>query len=69
MYGMLILKKYNVDDFITIKNQTVKEIWEHDKKRIELIESLGYKVKTVWESDYKDNPEKVIKECHEFLRS
>lgn len=62
-------KKYNADDFITIKNQTVKEIWEHDKKRIELIESLGYKVKTIWESDYKDNPEKVIKECHEFLRS
>lgn len=62
-------KKYKSTDFVPIKEMRAEEIWDYDKKKIERIENLGYKVKVVWESDYKDNPEKVIKECHEFLRS
>ena len=46
---------------------SVKAIWEADKKRLQGIEKLGYKVFVVWESEYDDNPEKVISDCIAFL--
>lgn len=40
----------------------VKEIWEHDKKRNKQIESFGFKVIVLWESDIKElNSEKLWK--------
>lgn len=61
--------KYKATDYISIYDATAQEIWNLDKKRIDLIESQGYKVKIVWENDYRTNPDKVITECCEFLRS
>lgn len=43
-------------------------IHQRDDIRIKLFESLGYKVKIVWESDYNADKEKVINECTEFLK-
>jgi hypothetical protein len=63
-------KKYHSNETITLKGgRTAKEIWEADAKKIALAEANGYQVKVVWESDYKKNPEIVIKECIEWLKS
>ena len=32
------------------------------------LESLGYDVKVVWESDFKEDPGKTINECVKFLK-
>ncbi len=41
--------------------------WAIDAAKIKYAESQGYKVLVVWESDFKLNKEKVIKECIQFL--
>lgn len=46
---------------------TAHEIWEYDKNKIELAESYGYDVLVIWEKDYHDNPETIIKKYIEFL--
>lgn len=62
---------YNETNYIAKSGcgKTVKDIWEYDKNRLDAISKAGYKVKVVWESDYHKNPEKVIDECVEFLKS
>lgn len=70
-------KYYKPDDIMKfIQKQRTKyngdkasDIWEYDRKKKNALEKLGYKVKVVWESDYHKNPEKVIDECVEFLKS
>lgn len=50
-----------------IRKKLVKDVWEHDKRKIsDLIES-GYKVLVIWESDYCNDPENVLKLCKEFI--
>ena len=49
--------------------QTADEIWENDARRIQSLEKLGYQVKVVWEHDYRANPQKIVCECIEFLKS
>lgn len=39
------------------------EIWEKDKKKNALLESYGFDVIIIWENDYKNNKEKVVKQC------
>lgn len=51
------------------KKITAEEIWLKDKKKIDLLNSLGYEVKIVWESEYRENEEKLIQESVDFLRS
>lgn len=62
-------KFYNPDDVI-IKNITAKEIWEQDKERIDRLShvvsedndfAVEYRVEIVWEDDYKNNKENVLK--------
>jgi len=48
---------------------TAKQIWDFDKKKISYIESIGYEVLVIWESDYKQNPEKIIQDCIDFLKN
>ena len=46
---------------------TAKEIWKHDKDKIKYAKKHGYDVHTVWESDFRNEPETVIKKCMDFL--
>lgn len=55
------------DDFQKTLGIIAKERWETDRIRQNKLEALGYKVKIVWEKDYNQDKEKVIKECKEFL--
>ena len=60
--------KYTENYFHKHRQLTAKQIWEYDKLKKENSESIGFKVLTIWENDYKQNDEKVIKECIEFLK-
>lgn len=42
-------------------------IWEQNEFKKQVAEEQGFKVLYVWESDYKQNKEKIVKECLQFL--
>ena len=46
-----------------MKEQTAKEIWNFDKIKKETLESFGYIVYTVWESDYREKQSFIIDDC------
>lgn len=48
---------------------TAKERWELDRRKVESLEALGYKVLVVWESDWKKRQLSVIKEIIDAANS
>lgn len=50
-------------------NITAKMIWNRDELKNKFAEDAGYKVIVVWESDYKENKEKVINELIEAINN
>lgn len=50
-----------------VKKRSAAQIWEHDAARIRIIEDAGYQVLTIWEKEYKDNPDLVIGKCIGYL--
>lgn len=42
--------------------------WKKDKEKIKVAEDQGYEVLVIWESEYKQNKEDVIKQCIQFLK-
>lgn len=44
-------------------------VWEGEKDKINLLNSLNYDLLIIWESDYKKNKEGVWQECLNFLNS
>jgi G:T-mismatch repair DNA endonuclease (very short patch repair protein) len=59
--------KYSSDYYNKSKRLSAQQIWDNDKKKICVAESQGYKVLTIWESDWKINKQKCIDECVRFL--
>ena len=51
------------------KDLTSKEIWNYDKKKFDVLENIGFKMLIVWESEYKENPDKIIKNCLHFINN
>lgn len=51
------------------KRSYAKEIWEYDARKKECAEKQGYKVFTIWEKDWRENKQKVIKECLNYINS
>lgn len=60
-------KKYNEDYFNKKMKKTAKEIWEHDKIRINHLKTLGFDVMIIWEHDYMKNHDNIIKEAQDFI--
>ena len=60
-------KFYNKNDINKTTGYTAKQIWDNDKKKIKHAKSKGYEITTVWECDYRNNTDAVIKKCMEFL--
>lgn len=69
-----------IPDFLVLETKKIIEFYgtywhgevgrgnkERDRKRIERYLRNGYTPKIVWEHDYKEYKEKIIKECVEFL--
>lgn len=56
------------DTFINPRTKLkASDKWAADKEKIKFAECQGYEVLVIWESDFKQNKEKVIKECIQFL--
>lgn len=43
------------------------EIWENEKNKLQKARNNGYDIKVIWESDYLNNKEKIIKDCIDFI--
>lgn len=41
--------------------KTALEVWEYDEKRVKILVSKGYEILIIWEHDYQENMELVIK--------
>lgn len=48
-------------------NKTAKEIWKEDNDKHEKAIIKGYTIKTIWETEYYKNKEKIILECIDFI--
>lgn len=53
---------YNESYFHKRKEKTAKEIWQLDAERVKNLQALGYNVKVIWEFDYQESKEKILKE-------
>lgn len=58
---------YSYDFFNKSVGLYAHELWEKDRIKKECAVSNGYKILTIWESDYKEDPEGTIKKCIRFL--
>jgi G:T-mismatch repair DNA endonuclease (very short patch repair protein) len=51
------------ENFLNKKKQkTAKEIWSLDQERLKSLKNLGYNVKVIWEYDYSQNKENILRE-------
>ena len=46
---------------------TAVEIWNKDNLKNFWIEERGYKVLTIWESEYRKNPQQTLEKCIKFI--
>ena len=53
---------YKEDFFIKKKQKFSKQIWEEDQKRLKDLADMGYKVKVIWEYDYRMNKNNILTE-------
>lgn len=60
-------KIYNGDFYHKVKQLTAKDIWDKDKEKSEIANKFGYEVIHIWESDYREDPNRELKKCIEFL--
>lgn len=60
-------KKYKETDYISATHLHAKDIWRRDQERLDFLRKNNIQVLSIWESDYIDNPDKILNECLEFL--
>ncbi|MCK9477540.1 MAG: very short patch repair endonuclease [Candidatus Muirbacterium halophilum] len=48
-------------------NKLSKDVWEHDKERINILKTYGYNVLIIWEKEWKENKDKTIKKIIENI--
>jgi hypothetical protein len=60
---------YSSDFYVPQAKQTAKEIWVMDYYKTLVATDRSYEVKIVWESDWIETPELVIKELSEWLNT
>jgi len=61
-------KLYDKNYYHKHRKMYANEIWEYDKLKQEKSLSIGYDFLVIWENEYKQNKEKTIQECIDFLR-
>ena len=49
-------------------DQTAEELWKIDEDKKNIAKRNGFEEFVVWEKDYRENKEKVINECLDFLK-
>lgn len=60
-------KKYSAKDVIKVTGRIAQDIWQRDAEKVKWAEDQGYEVLTIWESDFKQNRQGVVKQCLDFL--
>ena len=60
---------YNESDKNQLNNITAKDIWNKDANKISVAEQNGYKVLTIWESEYEKDLPNTLKKCKDFILS
>lgn len=64
--------KYQENDLLPYPTENLKyakDIWKHDESRKIYLESQGYKILTIWESEFKNSQEDTISKCVNFIKS
>lgn len=63
-------KKYVGESFCILNGIKVvaEDVWKQDKNKIKSLRKNGYKILTIWENDYVQSKEKIIKKCDRFLK-
>jgi len=61
-------KIYKAEYFHSRKKMTAGAIWIFDSLKEQIARKKGYDFLTIWESDYKLNPEHTINKCKNFLK-
>lgn len=51
-----------------LRDKTAAEIWQHDLDKHTILESYGYEIMYVWNSEYDQDKSGIIKKCVEFLK-
>lgn len=59
--------KYNENYYHSHLKMYAKERWYNDKLRIEITNKYGYKVLTIWESEYRKDPQQTLEKCIKFI--
>jgi hypothetical protein len=65
MLEMLTLTEFLILKLVESLPKLVRGITIFNK--ISLIESKGYKVLTIWESEYRNNPQQTLEKCIKFI--
>ena len=60
-------KIYDNDDLI--RGTKAEDIWKRDALKISIAESHGFRTFVVWENDYINNKEKIIKDVVEWIQN
>jgi len=50
------------------KNVTAAEIWEKDRKKLEVAREEGFEVITIWDSEYRKSKKDTLDRCLSFLK-
>jgi hypothetical protein len=58
---------YKPDYFHKVKKITANDIWNYDSRKKETANAHGYDVLVIWEDDFYNNPEYIIKKCIDFI--
>ena len=58
---------YEKDFYNKLSKKFAWQIWEKDKRKIQIAVQKGYSVLTIWEKDYNTNKDLVMKKCVDFL--
>lgn len=61
---------YSENDIPPFPNNTMtsKQLWNKDSEKVRTAINNGYKVLTIWEQDFIDNPTHTIERCIDFLK-
>lgn len=60
--------KYKPKYHHKIKKMLAEDIWNYDKKKIDLIKNSGYNLEIVWETDFNKDPKLIYKIIKKYVK-
>ena len=50
-----------------IRKKRIEDVWAHDNNKIEDLRNNGYSILIIWEKEYCNSPDTVLKLCKDFI--